>query len=145
MTQDEAQDLVVRATDAAASDPESDIVWSGIYEGRPGLRMRQTCREATTVWFTVGQHTVGFEAYLLPAPVHHAEAVYRHCLVRSHRSWPASIAIGPDGDLFILGRIPLDALSEQRLDEAVAAVYEVVEMSFPALLELGYLPRENSR
>ena len=144
MTRDEAHDLVVHATDGAAADPDSDVVWSGIYEERPGLRMRQTCREATTVWFTVGEHTVGFEAYLLPPPAHSAEAVYRHCLVRSYRSWPASIAIGPDGDLFILGRIPLAALDERRLDEAIAAVYEVVEMSFPALLELGYLPREKS-
>ena len=144
MTRDGAHELVVRATEAAAADPGSDIVWSGIYEGRPGLRMHQSCREATTIWFTIGEHTVGFEAYLLPKPLHEAEAVYRHCLVRAYRSWPASIAIGPDGDLFIIGRIPLDALTEQRLDEAIAAVYEVVEMSFPALLDLGYRPREKS-
>ena len=144
MTRDEAYDLVVRITDAAAADPDSDVVWSGIYEGRPGLRMRQTCREATTVWFTVGEHTVGFEAYLLPAPLHDAEAVYRHCLVRGYRSWPAAIAIGPEGDLFIIGRIPLDALNEQRVGEAIAAVYQVVEMSFPALLNLGYRTREKS-
>ena len=144
MTRDEAHSLIVRATEAAAADPDSDVVWSGTYEGRPGLRMHQTCREATTIWFTAGEHTVGFEAYLLPAPLHEAAAVYRHCLVRTYRSWPASIAIGPDGDLFVIGRIPLDALNELRLDEAIAAVYDVVEMSFPALLRLGYQPRENS-
>lgn len=144
MTRDEAHELVVRVTAVATADPDSDVVWSGIYEERPGLRMRQTCREATTMWFTAGEHTVGFEAYLLPAPLHDAEAVYRHCLVRSYRSWPASIAIGHDGDLFVIGRIPLGALNEQRLDEAIAAVYEVVEMSFPALLDLGYRPREKS-
>ncbi len=144
MTRDEAHDLVVRANETSAGDPDSDVVWSGIYEGRPGLRMRQTCREATTVWFTVGDHTVGFEAYLLPPPPHEAEAVYRHCLIRGYRSWPAAIAIGPEGDLFVIGRIPLDALDERRLDEAIAAVYEVVEMSFPALLDLGYRTREKS-
>ena len=73
-----------------------------------------------------------------------AAAVYRHCLVRSYRSWPASLAIGAEGDLFIIGRIPLDAFNETRLDEAIAAVYEVVEMSFLQLVDLGYRPREKS-
>jgi len=144
VTRDEAFALVEQVTAVAAADPDSDVVWAGIYEGRPGLRMRQMCREATTIWFTVGDHTIGFEAYLLPAPLHDAEEVYRHCLVRSYRSWPANIAIGPDGDLFAIGRIPLGALDAQRIDEAVAAVYQIVEMSFPALLQLGYLPREKS-
>jgi len=144
MTHDEALELVVRATAAAVADTGSDIVWSGSHEGRPGLRMRQECREATTIWFTVGERTVGFEAYLLPAPVHHAADVYRHCLVRSYRSWPAALAIGPHGDLFIVGRIPLDALNETSLDEAIAAVYQTVEMSFRPLLAIGSGSREKS-
>lgn len=144
MTQDEAFGLVTTMAAAAAADPESDIVWAGVYEAKPGLRMRQTCREATTIWFTVGELTVGFEAYLLPAPDHDAAAVYRHCLVRAYRSWPATLAIGPDGGIHVIGRIPLDALNESRLDEAIAAVYEVVEMSFLQLIALGYGPREKS-
>ena len=43
-----------------------------------------------------------------------------------------------------MGRIPIDAFNEARLDEAIAAVYEVVEMSFLPLIELGYRPREKS-
>lgn len=144
MTRDEAYALVSGATAAAAEDPASDIVWAGTHEGRPGVRVRQTVREATTIWFDVGERTVRFEAYLLPRPAHNEAAVYRHCLVRAYRAWPATLGIGPDGDLFILGRIPLGALDEVRLDEAIAAVYEVVEMSFLQLLELGFRPRENS-
>ena len=144
MTRDEAWTLVTAATSAAAADPASDIVWAGVHEGTPGIRMRQTCREATTMWFTVGERTVGFEAYLLPEPTADPEAVYRHCLVRAYRSWPAALAIGPAGDLFVIGRIPLDALTATSLDEAIAAVYEVVEMSFLPLLDLGYRSREKS-
>jgi hypothetical protein len=144
MTRDAARTLVTAMTAAAAADPASDIVWAGSHEGKPGIRMRQTCREATTVWFTVGERTVGFEAYLLPAPIHHPAEVYRHCLVRAYRSWPASLAIGPEGDLFVIGRIRLDALSESSLDQVIAAVYEVVEMSFLPLLDIGYRSREKS-
>lgn len=144
MTRNEALDLVFRMTAAAAADPDSDIVWAGSFEGRPGLRMRQECREATTMWFTIGEHTVSFEAYLLPAPSQNEAEVYRHCLVRSYRSWPAALAISPQGDLYAIGRIPLAAVNETSLDEAIAAVYQVVEMSFRPLLALGYGPREKS-
>jgi hypothetical protein len=144
VTRDEALRLVTAATAAAAADPASDIVWAGTHEGKPGIRVRQTCREATTVWFTVGERTVGFEAYLLPAPIFRPADVYRHCLVRAYRSWPASLAIGPDGGLFVIGRIPLGALTETSLDEVIAAVYEVVELSFLPLLDIGYRSREKS-
>lgn len=144
MTRDEAYELVAAATAAAAADAESDVVWAGVHEGALGLRMRQTCREATTIWFDVGDLTVGFEAYLLPEPRYDEAAVYRHCLVRTFRAWPAALAVGRDGGLYVIGRIPLDALTEKTLDEAVAAVYQVVELSFPRLLEIGYRTREKS-
>ena len=144
MTRDEALDLVKQTTEAWVADADSDVVWAGSHEGRWGIRMRQDCREATTIWFDVGDLTVGFEAYLLPAPPAGAGEVYRHCLARNHRAWPAAIAIDRRGDLFVLGRIPLDGLTSDRLDEAVGAVYEVVELSFPALLRLGYRSREKT-
>jgi hypothetical protein len=144
MTRADATSLVVTATEAWASDPASDVVWAGEHEGRRGIRIRQACREATTVWFTIGDHTLGFEAYLLPAPPHHAKAVYRHCLARSYRSWPAAVGIDRDGDLYVHGRMRLAALTATALDEVVAAVFETVELSFPTLVRLGYRPREKS-
>jgi hypothetical protein len=106
--------------------------------------MTQRAREATTIWFDVGDLTVGFEAYLLPAPVHDAEAVYRHCLARTYRAWPAAIALDDRGDLYVMGRIPLAALDAEHLSQVVAAVYQVIELSFHPLLRRGYLSREKS-
>jgi hypothetical protein len=138
MTRDEAAALVREVTEAWVADPDSDVEWAGSYEGRWGIRMRQTCRDATTVWFTIGERTVGYEAYLLPNPPQHREAVYRHCLRRTYRSWPAAIAADRDGDLYVVGRIPLDGLAAHDLDTAVGAVYEVVELSFPPLVRLAF-------
>ena len=144
MNRDEAQQLLEQVTTAWVDDPASDVVWAGAYEGRWGIRMRQTCRDATTVWFSVGDLTVGYEAYLLPKPPQARELVYRHCLARTYRAWPAAIAIDDQGDLFVRGRIHLDRLTESAIDEAVGAVYEVVELSFPQLVKLAFGRRENS-
>lgn len=144
MTRDEAE-LIVREVSAAwLDDPESTVVWAGSFEGRRGIRMRQECRDATTVWFEIGERTVGYEAYLLPAPPHHAEEVYRQCLVRNRRSWPAVLCADRRGDLYVLGRIPLSDLDALRLDEALGAVYQLVELSFRPLIAAGFTQREKS-
>jgi hypothetical protein len=144
VTVEEAGGLLRGITRAWLSDPDSPVEWVGEYEGRWGMRMGQQAREATTIWFTLGEHTVGYEAYLLPQPPRRAADVYRLCLVRNHRSWPAAVSMDDRGDLYVRGRIPLTDFTAQRLGEAVGAVYETVELSFRPLVTMGFGPREKS-
>ncbi len=140
----EAGELIRRTTASWRDDPDSSVVWTGSHEGRWGLRMSQEVREATTVWFDVGKRTVGIEAYLLPAPPVHDADVYRICLSRNRRSWPVAVNVDRRGDLFIGGRITLSDLTAARLDEAVGAIYELVEISFRPLLRSGFSSREKT-
>lgn len=139
-----ATDLIQQVTSAWVADPDSDVEWAGEHDGKWGIRMRQQCRDATTVWFDVGERTVGYEAYLLPAPAQSHVDVYRLCLVRNYRSWPAAIALDDRGDIFVRGRIPLAILDATTLDTAVGAVYELVELSFRPLVRFGFASREKS-
>ncbi len=145
MTRDQAAELVRDTTRKWLADPGSAVVWAGPHEGKWGIRLRQDAREATTIWFSIGDRTVGYEAYLLPKPLHRREEVYRQCLARNHRSWPAAISVDERGDLIIRGRIPQSDLSHHRIDEAVGAVFELVELSFRSLVRAGFAPREKSR
>ena len=53
---------------AWVADPDSDVVYAEKVEGRLAVRMRQQVREATTVWFWVGDRSLIAEAYVIPAP-----------------------------------------------------------------------------
>lgn len=145
MTVDEARRLVVATTQAWVRDDESDVVWAGSYEGRWGIRMAQRCRDFTTIWFTIGQRTVGYEAFLLPEPPRNRADAFRLCLARNQTSWPVAIALDRQGDLSVSGRIPLESLTAAALDQAVGSVYEIVELTFRPLLEIGFAGREKSR
>jgi hypothetical protein len=145
VTVDEARRLVVAITEAWVRDDESDVVWAGSHEGRWGIRLTQQCRDFTTIWFTVGERTVGYEAFLLPDPPHNKAEAYRLCLSRNLRSWPVSITLDRQGDLAVSGRIPLDGLTPAAVDQAVGAVYETIELSFRPLLAIGFSGREKSR
>jgi hypothetical protein len=145
MDASEAERLLRTVTEAWVRDEESDVVWAGEFEGRWGLRMAQSARDFTTVWFDVGGITVHFEAYLVPAPAQNREAVYRYCLARNRTSWPATITADARGELYVAGRIPLDVLTPETVDAAVGAVHTVVDTSFPTLVRLGFQSREKSR
>ena len=135
----EGSRTVLEATTTAwVEDPESDVVWAGEYEGRWGIRMAQQTRDFTTVWFEAGELTLGYEAYLLPAPPKNREEVYRQCLARNWNSFRAHVAIDRQGDLYVVGRMPASEVSSNTLDEAVGAVYALVDLSFRPLIRAGF-------
>lgn len=144
MTPQRAHELLERVTLRWVADPRSDVEWAGPFENRWGIRLVQRVRDKTTMWFDVGDLTVGYEAYLLPDPPLGKEAVYRYCLARNATAWPSSISVDRDGDLYVRGRIPLAEFDEEALDRAVGSVYEIVELSFRTLVRLGFSPREKS-
>lgn len=135
-----ASDLLRRITGEWVADEDSDVVWCGEHDGRWGIRMAQQTRDFTTVWFEVGEITIGFEAYLLPPPPHNAEEALAYCLKRNWKSWPAYIAADDRGELYVKGRIPVANITEDDIETAVGAVYELIEVAFKPLLSVGYLP-----
>lgn len=131
-------DLVRAVTEAWVADEDGSVVWAGDHEGRRGIRMRQTVRDMTTVWFEVGQRTVSIEAYVLPKPAHRGDEVFRQALVRNSGSRRVHFALDGHGALVLVGRIPLAELSEHELELALGEVYELVEVSFPALIAAAF-------
>ena len=87
------------------SDPDSDVVYAEKVEGRLAVRMRQQVREATTVWFWVGDRSLIAEAYVIPAPAD-AEPAYRQALVRNGRGFRVHFALDHEGALILRGAHP---------------------------------------
>jgi Putative bacterial sensory transduction regulator len=102
------------------------------------VRMRGEQKEYTTIWLTLGQRTLRYETYVMPAPLEHVAEVYESALRRNERLVGAHFAIGVEDALFLRGELPLAALSEAELDRIIGSLYAYVEQSFPALIRLGY-------
>jgi hypothetical protein len=122
------------------ADPDSDVVYAEKVDARLAVRMRQQVREATTVWFSVGDLSLTAEAYVIPAPAL-AEAAYRQALVRNGRSFRVNFALDPEGALLLRGRIPLERVTAIELSYLLAEIYETIEISFRSLVGL-VPPRE---
>lgn len=124
-------------------DPESSVEYAEEVEGRWAVRMRQGTRDATTVWFEVGERSIWFEAYVVPAPPAPAE-VYRQALIRNRSSWRVFFALDDEGAVVLRGRLSGDHLTLDELDRVLGEVYQMVEISFRPMIRAGFAGRENS-
>ncbi|MGZ8734744.1 MAG: YbjN domain-containing protein, partial [Acidimicrobiia bacterium] len=57
---------------------------------------------------------------------------------RNHTMYGARFSLGPDGDVYLIGRLALEHLTEQELDRIIGVLYELVEMWFQPAVKLAY-------
>jgi hypothetical protein len=135
LVDEQAAALLAQVVDSWVADPDSDVVYAEKVEGRLAVRMRQEVREATTVWFWVGDRSLIAEAYVIPAPAE-AEVAYRQALVRNGRSFRVNFALDHEGALVLRARIPLERVNATELSYLLAEIYETIEISFRSLAGL---------
>jgi hypothetical protein len=105
--------------------------------------MRQETRDATTVWFDVGQRSLTFEAYVLPEPVA-PEEVHRQAMVRNARAWRCFFAVDSENAIVLRGRLAADRVTLDELDRVLGEVYDTIELAFRPMVRAGFPAREKT-
>jgi hypothetical protein len=105
------------------------------------VRMRGEDKEFTTVWLTLGQRTLRYETYVMPAPEENASELYEHLLRRNDSLVGAHFSIGIEDAVFLRGEMPVAHVSLAELDRVLGTLYAQVEQSFQALLRIGFRSR----
>ena len=95
-------------------------------------------RDAATIYFDLHQRTLRYEVYFLPDPPANQLECYRFLLAGNHTMYGARFSIGPDGDLYLGGRVALEHLDEDELDRIVGVLYEATERWFQPLVRVAY-------
>jgi hypothetical protein len=95
-------------------------------------------RDAATIYFDLHERTLRYELYFLPDPPGENVDLYRWLLRRNHTMYGARFSLGPDGDVYLIGRLALEHLTEQELDRIIGVLYELVEMWFQPAVKLAY-------
>jgi putative sensory transduction regulator len=108
------------------------------------LRLRGEERDFTTIWLTLGQRTLHYETYFLPAPEEAEQEVYEYLLRRNHKLFGMRFAIGPEDAVYLVGQMPLSAVDEGELDRVVGSTYAYVEQYFRPVLRMAFASRFRS-
>lgn len=112
-----------------------------IGERRWYVRMRGEEKEFTTVWITLGQRTLKYETYVMPAPEENGEQLYEHLLRRNESLVGAHFSIGIEDAIFLRGEMPLRMVDEEELDRVIGTLYATVERFFPVIIRIGFASR----
>jgi len=92
----------------------------------------------TTCSLVAGEHSLSVNAFVARHPDENADAVHRWLLERNRRLFGIAYAIDQLGDIYLVDRIPVEAVSEQLLDQVLGAVLSEADGSFNIILELGF-------
>ena len=109
---------------------------------RPGEYVVQLPGEKklrTPVSVLVGDHSLSVSAFVVRNPDENHAGVHRWLLERNTRLRQVAFAIDRSGDVYLRGRLPLEAVSQESLDGLLGEVLEVADGSFNELLALGFL------
>ncbi|MEM7338008.1 MAG: YbjN domain-containing protein [Actinomycetota bacterium] len=102
------------------------------------VRLTGEQREVFTVRFHLGQRTLHYETYFLPAPEENQALVYEHLLRRNAKLYGASFQIGDEDALYLAGQIDNATITEPELDRILGSMYAWTEQYFMPALKLAF-------
>ena len=105
------------------------------------VRMKGEEKDFTTVWLTLGQRTLKYETYVMPAPEENVAALYEQLLRRNDRLVGAHFSIGFEDAVYLRGELAVTQLDHDELDRVLGTLYANVEQCFRALLRVGFASR----
>lgn len=128
---------------AAADVVRAHLAESGLTfdESAPGVFSVELPGErklTTACSLALGDHSLIVNAFVARRPDENAVGVYRWLLERNGRLSGIAFSIDGAGDVYLVGRLPLAAVTPDAVDALLGAVLDAADSSFNTILELGF-------
>jgi hypothetical protein len=117
---------------------DQDLEWQRLDDATFAVALPGEKRLKTACILTVGNHALEIEAFVMRAAEENRERVYEWLLQRNARMYAVSWAIDSTGDVYLIGRLPLHAVTAEEIDRILGCVLEYADGSFNTLLEMGF-------
>jgi hypothetical protein len=129
-----AEEALAAYLDRAGSEHEAGARPGEVVAVLPGERKLRTA-----VSLLVGDHSLSASAFVVRHADEQHEQVYRWLLERNAKLPGIAFALDQDGDVYLVGRLPLGAVNDVTLDALLGAMLQTSDGSFNELLALGFL------
>ncbi len=110
-------------------------------ETRPGVfavRLPGTHKLVTECAVEVGRHAVSLRAFVARQPEENHAGVYRWLLERNLKLYGVTFALDALGDVYLVGRVSLEAVTAAEVDRLLGAVADAADSSFDTIVGLGF-------
>jgi hypothetical protein len=92
----------------------------------------------THVALVIGDHSLSINAFVIRKPDENAEKVHEWLLQQNSSMYSVAFAVNELGDIYLVGRLPLNAVTDVEIDRILGAVLQYSDSSFNPLLEMGF-------
>ncbi|MFW5899085.1 MAG: YbjN domain-containing protein, partial [Jiangellaceae bacterium] len=112
--------------------------WEESGPGRFSVELPGERKLKTSCSLAVGDHSLTVNAFVARHPDENVEGVYRWLLERNARLSGIAFAVDGSGDIYLVGRLPLEAVTPAEVDRLLGVVLDAADSSFNTILELGF-------
>jgi Putative bacterial sensory transduction regulator len=130
----------------AATAIESALAGLGLVPDQPDqpepgsylVRLEGQRKLVTMTWLIVGAHSLHVEAFFCRQPDEDHARFYRFLLERNGRMYGVHFAFDPQCDVYLVGRLPLAAVSADEIDRVLGCVLAYSDENFNPALSIGF-------
>ncbi|WP_245951196.1 YbjN domain-containing protein [Phytoactinopolyspora halophila] len=124
---------IIREYLATTGQPWNETAPGAFSVELPGERKLKTACS-----LAVRDHSLVVNAFVARCPDENHERVHRWLLERNARLPGIAFAVDQAGDIYLVGRLPLEAVTHDGLDRLLGAVLDAADSSFNTILDMGF-------
>jgi hypothetical protein len=102
------------------------------------VRLEGQHKLRTMTWLLVSAHSLQVEAFFCRQPDENHAEFYRFLLERGSRMFGVHFALDPVGDVHLVGRLPLAAITAPEIDRLLGCVLSYSDENFDQALMIGF-------
>ncbi len=131
----------VRAAAQAAIEAflaETELTAERLDEGRWFLVLAGERKLGIGVHLQVGDRTLRVESFFMRAPEEQHGRLFSDLLMRQASSYVLRFTLDENGDVFVVGQVPLLAVTAEEVDRIVGAILELCDHAYLPSVEIGF-------
>jgi hypothetical protein len=117
---------------------ELGVSYESAQPGAYLVRLEGQHKLATMTWLIAEAHSLHVEAFFCRQPDENQAEFYRYLLERGSRMFGVHFALDPVGDVYLVGRLPLSAITAEEIDRLLGCVLSYSDENFDQALMIGF-------
>jgi Putative bacterial sensory transduction regulator len=117
---------------------EEDVPAEELGDGRWFVRMAGERKLGIGVHLVVGDRTLRVESFFMRAPEEQHARLYHDLLLRQASSYVLRFTLDEHDDLFLVGQVPLRAVTEAEVDRILGSLLELADGAYLPSVETGF-------
>ncbi len=110
-------------------------------ERRWYVRISGEEKDNSMILLTLGQRTLHYETYVMPAPEENKSDFFEYLLRKNQKLYGAAFGIGKEDAIYLTGQVSNQIVKEETLDRILGTLYSAIELCFRPALRLGFASR----